>query len=57
MLQSQFLVSRQRILAHPRAFYERCRVWLLTQTDHTEHNAAKVFEFAWHLMFGCVTAS
>ena len=48
----QFLVSRDRILAHPKAFYERCQEWLISQQTHSDLDAGKVFEFSWHIIFG-----
>lgn len=47
----QFVVSRKRVRANSKAFYVHCRDWLMRQQSLTELDAAKFFEFAWHIIF------
>ncbi|KAI9820900.1 MAG: hypothetical protein M1832_003533 [Thelocarpon impressellum] len=48
---AQFAVSRDRVRARPRDFYERTRAWLL-DTDLTDAKSGRVMEFLWHVIFG-----
>ena len=48
---AEFLVSKQRIQAHPVSFYQSCLDFLAT-TNHDRFWAGRVFEYAWHIMFG-----
>ena len=56
---SQFIVSRDRILAHPKSFYEHMLKMVDgTYPDHCVNGKPKrssqcyVFEFLWHVVFG-----
>ncbi|KAJ5223300.1 hypothetical protein N7468_007842 [Penicillium chermesinum] len=48
---SQFAVSREAVRARPKADYERCRQWLL-DVDLDNATSGRIFEYAWHIMFG-----
>ena len=46
-----FMVSRDRILKHPKRFYQELRGWLLTTTIG-DYRTSIVFEYLWAYMFG-----
>ncbi|KAK9808687.1 hypothetical protein WJX72_001949 [[Myrmecia] bisecta] len=48
---STLLVSRERILRHPKAFYERIRMWLAVTTVGSFWSG-RVFEYMWGPLFG-----
>ena len=48
---AEFLVARERILRHPRAFYEHLRDWI-NDTELDRYRTGRVFEYMWHYMFG-----
>ena len=48
---AEFMVSRERIRRHPRAFYEHLRTWIL-DTELDMYRSGRVFEYVWHYMFG-----
>lgn len=48
---AEFIVARDRILRHPRAFYEHLRDWII-RTELSRYRAGRVFEYLWHYMFG-----
>lgn len=48
---AQFVVHRNRILAHPKEFYQLCYEWLLT-TQLDNYISARVFEYTWHIIMG-----
>ena len=47
---AQFIVSRERILQHPKSFYEKNYKFLLT-TDVINHYSARYYEWTWALIF------
>jgi hypothetical protein len=48
---SQFAVSRKRIHAKPKAWYEKIRNWLL-ETKLDDQISGRVIEYMWHMIFG-----
>ena len=48
----QFMVRRNRVLAHPKAFYQQCLAWLASSTDLSSWDKGMVFEYTWKSMFG-----
>ena len=48
---AEFIVARERVLRHPRAFYEHLRDWIIT-TELDRYRSGRVFEYVWHYMFG-----
>ena len=48
---AQFMVSRKKLLSHPKQFYEKCRDWLTT-THWPSSTSGTLFEYTWHIMFG-----
>ena len=49
---AQFLVSRERILARPKVFYERLAMWLQGSPRPGGPRRAMVMEYLWHMIFG-----
>ena len=48
---AQFAATREKILEHPRADYERWRQWL-AKTDLEDATSGRIFEYSWHIIFG-----
>lgn len=48
----QFAVHQDRVLAHPRTFYQDCLSWLANSTELSVKDKAMVFEYTWKLIFG-----
>ncbi|KAF2267747.1 hypothetical protein CC78DRAFT_551715 [Lojkania enalia] len=48
---SQFAVSRDRIRARPKSFYEKVRTWLL-ETELNDQISGRIIEYMWHIIFG-----
>ena len=48
----QFVVRRDRVQAHPRAFYQNCLTWLADSTQLSSWDKGMVFEYTWKLIFG-----
>ena len=48
----QFVVLRDRVLAHPRAFYQDCLTWLADSTELSPWDKGMVFEYTWKVIFG-----
>lgn len=48
----QFVVQRDRVQAHSRAFYQRCLAWLANSTELSPWDKGMVFEYTWKLIFG-----
>ncbi|KAH7136137.1 hypothetical protein B0J11DRAFT_576681 [Dendryphion nanum] len=48
---SQFAVSRDRIHAQPRMFYEKIRSWIV-ETELDDQISGRVIEYMWHMIFG-----
>lgn len=48
---SQFAVSRDRIHARPRVFYEKVRNWI-EETELEDQISGRVVEYMWHIIFG-----
>lgn len=48
---SQFAVSREAILSHPKEFYEKIRAWLL-KTELEDQISGRIIEYMWHVIFG-----
>ena len=49
---SQFAVHQDRVLAHPRAFYQECLTWLANSTELSPKDMGMVFEYVWKLILG-----
>lgn len=47
---AQFLVHRKRILARPKAVYERIQKWLI-ETPTENYYSGRVMEYTWHVLF------
>ena len=47
---AQFIVSRERILQHPKSFYEKQYQFLMT-TDVINHWSSRYYEWTWGLIF------
>ena len=47
----QFVVSRERILAHPKQFYQKCFDWTASG-DMETYYSSRVFEHTWSYIFG-----
>ena len=47
----QFVVSRERILAHPKQFYQKCFDWTASG-DMETYWSSRVFEHTWSYIFG-----
>ena len=48
----QFMVRRERVLAHSRAFYQYCLTWLADSTTLSPWDKGMVFEYTWKTIFG-----
>ncbi len=48
----QFLVRRERVLAHSRSFYQECLTWLDESLDLSPWDKGMVFEYTWKNIFG-----
>ncbi|KAL0024568.1 hypothetical protein WJX79_008775 [Trebouxia sp. C0005] len=48
----QFLVRRERVLAHSRQFYQDCLTWLDESLDLSPWDKGMVFEYTWKSIFG-----
>lgn len=48
----QFVVQRDRILAHPRSFYQDCLNWLADSVELSSWDKGMVFEYTWKVIFG-----
>lgn len=48
---AQFAVSRTQVLKRSRRQYERYHRWLM-ETDMPDDISGRVFEYAWHMIFG-----
>eukprot|EP00884_Botryococcus_braunii_P021084 jgi/Botrbrau1/765/Bobra.0181s0022.2 len=48
---AEFMVSRDRILAHPKSFYVHLRDWI-AETEVSRYRTGREFEYVWHYMFG-----
>eukprot|EP00884_Botryococcus_braunii_P021106 jgi/Botrbrau1/767/Bobra.0181s0023.2 len=48
---AEFMVSRDRILAHPKSFYLHLRDWI-AETEVSRYRTGRDFEYVWHYMFG-----
>ncbi|KAK9919029.1 hypothetical protein WJX75_008842 [Coccomyxa subellipsoidea] len=48
---AEFIVSRERIEAHPREFYMGLRDWI-RDTELDRYRSGRVFEYMWPIMFG-----
>ncbi|CAL8463939.1 g3474 [Coccomyxa elongata] len=48
---AEFIVSRERIEAHPREFYVGLRDWIV-DTELDRYRSGRVFEYMWAIMFG-----
>ena len=48
----QFAVHQDKVLAHPRAFYQECLAWLANSTELPPKDKGMVFEYSWKLVFG-----
>ena len=48
---AEFIVSRERILAHSRDFYIHMRDWII-DTELGRYRSGRVFEYMWHVIFG-----
>ncbi|CAK0786391.1 hypothetical protein CVIRNUC_009604 [Coccomyxa viridis] len=53
---AEFIVSRERIEAHPREFYEHLRDWII-ETEFDRYRSGRVFEYMWAVMFGAPPVS
>ncbi|KAK9805247.1 hypothetical protein WJX72_008453 [[Myrmecia] bisecta] len=47
---AQFVVTQDRVISHPKAFYERCIHWILT-TDMDCWHQGMVLEYTWAAIF------
>lgn len=48
----QFLIRRERALAHSRSFYQECLTWLDESRDLSPWDKGMVFEYTWKSIFG-----
>lgn len=48
---AEFMVSRDRVLAHSRDFYTHLRDWIV-DTELGRYRSGRVFEYMWHIIFG-----
>lgn len=48
---AEFIVSRERILAHSKDFYVHMRDWIM-ETELGRYRSGRVFEYMWHVIFG-----
>jgi hypothetical protein len=48
---AQFAVSRDRVVARPKADYVRWRDWLM-ETDLLDVKSGGIMEYMWHIIFG-----
>ena len=48
---AEFMVARERVLAHPRSFYLHLRDWIV-ETELGRYRSGRVFEYMWHVIFG-----
>ncbi|KAL8738934.1 MAG: hypothetical protein Q9181_000346 [Wetmoreana brouardii] len=48
---AQFAVSRPRVLERPLSDYEYFRRWIF-ETEMTDRQSGRVFEYLWHVIFG-----
>ena len=48
----QFMVRRERVLAHPRSFYQQCLTWLADSIELSSWDKGMVFEYTWKSIFG-----
>jgi hypothetical protein len=48
---AQFAVSRDRVIARPKADYVRWREWLM-KTDLPDVKSGGIMEYLWHIIFG-----
>jgi len=49
---AQFAVSRERIRAHPLAFYQELLDWLTEPNPGYDHERCSMLENYWHYLFG-----
>lgn len=48
---AEFMVVRERILAHPRSFYVHLRDWVI-ESELGRYRSGRIFEYMWHVIFG-----
>ncbi len=48
----QFVVRRERVLAHSRSFYQDCLTWLDDSIELSPWDKGMVFEYTWKSIFG-----
>ena len=48
---AEFMVSKDRILAHSKEFYIHLRDWIV-ETELGRYRSGRVFEYMWHVIFG-----
>lgn len=48
---AEFIVNRDRVLAHPKSFYVSMRDWII-ETELGRYRSGRVFEYMWHVIFG-----
>ena len=51
----QFMVQRDRVLRHSKAFYHECLTWLADSLTLSPWDKGMVFEYTWKIIFGEVS--